>query len=616
MTCLEANLNLLSRRQPELAAHLRQISSGNVEVFPSTTGLPTASYRRGETVSSLHSRRNPAQEALRIVQKADITGADYFVLLGFGLGYILNALLEQESDAGENHYFVIESDMGILRAAFASRDLSGVLSLPHLHFAWPAEGPGLARQWETFFDPVRAQKNVFISHPPSIALDPGHFRSAVELIQSQTSQIFTDINTLVGRTQEFLDNFVQNLPRAMAAPGVSSFAGRFRDVPVVLVAAGPSLDKNIHDLRRSEDRVLIVSTDTAVKPLISTGIEPHFVLTGDPSHLNYLHLKDSGTREAYLVAEATSYPASLAEFEGRTIICIFENSSLRALSGLLGGKGMLRAWGSVATMALDFALLLGCNPVMFIGQDLAHSDGRIYCSGLHFEEQWFEGVSDPESWERKWQELRRGRKTLMMQDIFDRPVESTDKLAAYWNWIIKEIAAHPQVRFINATEGGILKERVDIMSLREALFRFCGSNLDLRRRSQDVFHEACGGTRRVQNFDLRLIREESAALSRILKRGLGMCDDITRTDAGDIFRRLEVVKADIYSNIHIAPIVDCFNQMGNVTFLRNQAALTKLPGKAASAEAVRSVYREYFETVQKCLQKIDTALLEISKAVD
>lgn len=615
MNHLESNLDLLSRRQPELALHLRQIAFDNVEVLPSAAGIPTIRYSRGGSGAFLHSRYDPMREARQLVQKADLAGADYFILLGFGLGYMLDALLERYTGP-DNHCFVVESNPAILKAAFASRDLRKVLSLPHLHFAWPAAGPGLAAQWRSFFDPVRAQKSAFIHHPSSVALNPAYYESAVELIQSQTFQIFTDINTLVGKSQAFLDNFVQNLPHAMRAPGVAAFAGRFSGIPAVLVSAGPSLDKNIHELRLCADRLLILSTDTALKPLLAAGVEPHFVLTGDPSYENYLHLKGSSPAETFLVAEATTYPGSLQEFEDRTVMCVFENSSLRAFSDLLSGKGTLRAWGSVATLALDFALVLGCNPILFIGQDLAHSDGRTYCSGLHFEEEWFQGISSPEEWQAVWKRIGAGRPTVTMRDIFGHPVETTDKLAAYWNWILKEISNHPEVRFINATEGGILRDQVELMSLREALYRCCRKDLGLRHLIKSIFLQAKENYVRSSGIALQALKQESIALSRILQQGIAVCKDASQIDPRNLFHRLETVKETIYTNKHVAPVVDSFNQMGNVTFLRRQAGLAGRPVEASLINDIRDTYLEYFNTVQQSLQKIDAALVQISKAIN
>src|SRR5512145_3078123 len=137
------------------------------------------------------------------------------------------------------------------------------------------------------------------------------------MIQSQIFQTFTDINTLVGKAEIFLDNFVKNLLKAARAPGIAKFAGKFSGIPAVIVSAGPSLDKNIHELRGWEQNALILSTDTALKPLLAAGIEPHFVLTGDPSPVNYRHIQGAQAPHSFLVAEATAYPAVFGEFEGR-----------------------------------------------------------------------------------------------------------------------------------------------------------------------------------------------------------------------------------------------------------------------------------------------------------
>lgn len=609
MNHLESNLGLLSRRQPELALRLRETSSP-VEIFISPSGLASARISRDSSILPLHSRYDPMKEARQALRRHDISGADYFIFLGFGLGYLLDAVLEGCADHHSSHYFVVESNLGVLRASFEARDLASMLSLPHLHFAWPSAGAELAEQWRSFFDPVCAQKSVYLTHPPSAALDPEGYKAAVEIIQSQTFQTFTDINTLVAKSRDFLNNFVENLPKAVRAPGVAGFAGAFSQLPAVIVSAGPSLDKNIHELRGWDDRVLILSTDTALKPLLAAGVEPHFVLTGDPSHLNYLHLKGARAEASLLVVETTSHPDAFNDFEGRTVACVFENSSLGSLSALLGTKGTLRAWGSVATMALDFALLAGCNPIIFVGQDLAHTDGRIYCSGLHFDDEWFAGVVDPEGWQARLKELRAARRTVTVEDIFGRPVESTDKLTAYWNWILKALHEHPEVRFVNATEGGILKG-IEIMSLKEALYRYCGAGLDLRSRIRNAFDQAGDSNRQSTSPAMATLMRELAAIEEALDRGVQLCES-----GGDLqlLERLESTRSAISGNPHLASLIDSFNQMGNVMFLRKRQDLQQQRSTKPTSE-IRAVYLEYFRSIREAMNTIGSALKSIGAAL-
>ncbi len=609
---LEINLRILSQRQPELARLLNEPSPGRVRLSPSFRGAPTAHYLRDpRNPIPIHSRYDPQLEARKSVAGIDLNGVDYFVLLGYGLGYNLEALLER-IDAKTAHVFVVESDLEILRAAFSARDLSASLTLPHLWFAWPPAGNKLAEQWQQFFDPVDAHKSVFITHAPSLTLNPELYESAAEAIKSKTLQIFTDINTLVATSTVFLENFVTNFSRACAAPGINAFTGKFQGVPAILVSAGPSLDRNIADLKGYEEAALIVATDTTIRPLRAAGVEPHFIMSGDPGHANYLHLEGAHAPKSLLVAEACAYPETLAMFDGRSILCTFENSSLGPLSDLLSAKGSLRAWGSVATMCVDFALLLGCNPILFIGQDLAFTEGRTYCSGLHWEKQRFQHVNNPDQWHDCWAAISASDQRVQARDIFGRPVESTARLLSYWNWISAEIEAHPGARFVNATEGGVLRENVEIMSLRHALHRFCPRRLDLRGTIRQLYEAAANGVSAVPYDTLGKITAEAHELQTVVEQAFEACLKIDPACSDrNLLKRLEKWKESVRALTMLAPLIDNFNQMGNVAFIRGYNALKLQP--TVKLHEVRDLYLDYFSSVDAASKPILQSLTRLTQ---
>lgn len=53
------------------------------------------------------------------------------------------------------------------------------------------------------------------------------------------------------------------------------------NIPVIIVGAGPSLDKNIRQLESAQGRAFIIACDTALKPLIKEGIMPDFFVVVD-----------------------------------------------------------------------------------------------------------------------------------------------------------------------------------------------------------------------------------------------------------------------------------------------------------------------------------------------
>ncbi|HYR44145.1 MAG TPA: hypothetical protein VER98_14035, partial [Terriglobia bacterium] len=59
------------------------------------------------------------------------------------------------------------------------------------------------------------------------------------------------------------------------------------------------------------------------------------------------------------------------------------------------------------------------------------------------------------------------------RDIWGDETYSTENLIAYRDYFVRRTKRAPGIRFINATEGGILAEGVEILSLKDALNQAC-----------------------------------------------------------------------------------------------------------------------------------------------
>ena len=88
--------------------------------------------------------------------------------------------------------------------------------------------------------------------------------------------------TLLRFNQVWQRNFLRNQEVIQKNPGVIALKNRFRNIPGIVIGAGPSLDKNIRYLRKACERAVILCCDAALKPLLSHGIVPNFVLVLDP----------------------------------------------------------------------------------------------------------------------------------------------------------------------------------------------------------------------------------------------------------------------------------------------------------------------------------------------
>jgi len=99
-----------------------------------------------------------------------------------------------------------------------------------------------------------------------------------------------------------------------------------------------------------------------------------------------------------------------------------------------------------------------------------------------------------------------------------------------------------------------------------------------------------------------VLSEEARAVGDCLKRGRKVCRSHVPQGAGQLLGKLESAKDGIYRNAHLAPLLDCFNQMGNIRFLRSQREA------AADISRMRAAYEEYFASVQEALDRIEAVL--------
>src|SRR4029077_4950210 len=94
-------------------------------------------------------------------------------------------------------------------------------------------------------------------------------------------------------------------------PDAGSWFGRFANMPLVIVSAGPSLDRNVRDLKGMEDRCFILAVDTALRPLLAAGIVPHAVIIADPTELNASHVAGVIPESTCLIAEQAVHTSAL-----------------------------------------------------------------------------------------------------------------------------------------------------------------------------------------------------------------------------------------------------------------------------------------------------------------
>ena len=201
-----------------------------------------------------------------------------------------------------------------------------------------------------------------------------------EAIQKGKKNRIANTNTANRFGASWSKNLLKNLSLITSAPNIHQLSVKgVKDA--VIVASGPSLNKNVHKLAKIQDQVFIVAALRSLKTLHEAKIKPDLVIqldAEDDQVAKEFSNKLDIEIENFLV-ELTVNPWFLKSNAKKFIW------SYPSIFGDIGGRFGVRPTPfdapSVAIYGLTLCYLLGFESLCFVGQDLASSKTSQYAEG-------------------------------------------------------------------------------------------------------------------------------------------------------------------------------------------------------------------------------------------
>jgi hypothetical protein len=477
---LVRNLAALWTVDPALAEAIEALHPREpYAVQRSKAGPPTVSVPApGGRAVALHSRYQPIDEAKRLIDALPTAERLAFYVFGFGLGYHVEALFERAGE--EAMLLVFEPDLLLLRTAFEHRDFSHLIESRRVLFFHRAEkGELLARLTpHTALISVGAEQVV---HPPSMEVAGEFHRQMQVWIEEYTSYGRTSLNTVVLNSRRTAINVAKNIAWYVATPPVSRLQDRHKGQPAVVISAGPSIRKNKHLLRDLNGRAVLIATQTMLKPMLEMGVEPDYVTSLDYHEICtrfFENLPPNLGTELVAEPKATGGVFRLHTGPDSLIGNRFAELMLREMKP---NKTELAGGATVAHLAFYLGEYAGCDPIIFVGQDLGFSDGLCYAPGTSYEDVWRPELGRFGTVEMKqWDQIVRERFILRrVPDYQGRPMYTEERLFSYLQQFEADFLRSTRT-IIDATEGGVAKRGTVAMPLAEALEKYCREPIEVR----------------------------------------------------------------------------------------------------------------------------------------
>ena len=169
-----------------------------------------------------------------------------------------------------------------------------------------------------------------------------------------------------------------NLPSIARSMNMAALKTALNGLPMVIVSPGPSLDKNIHQLKEIKGRAVIMAAAQCAKALYAAGIVPDFIAVADPNNLVYFLDGVDVSQVEGLIVGVSCHPGFYTK-PFKHIITFNANANIDAwISDIFNDTLPISAAGSISIDCLYFAKYIGCSHIIMVGLDLALSDGNTY----------------------------------------------------------------------------------------------------------------------------------------------------------------------------------------------------------------------------------------------
>lgn len=477
MTIKEKNLHAIEKKSKKLYRELMELDNAytperEVLIEEARDGSNIISVMNENKKVSLNSTYRPRGEAEKFVQKYnDLVDNAILIFLGLGNGVVVEELLTKIHEG--NIVFIYEPSLDIFLTAIEYFDFSEMLEKKQIElFVKGLNDEDLGLYLSANMNHMNVYLTFIESLPKYKELFPKEYIELYHVYEDKKRFVFMDINTRIKVRNEFMINPIRNLEYTFHSKSAHDFKKVFHpDMPAILVAAGPSLEKNIDQLKKAKGKAFIFAVDRAAKYLLNHGIEPDMVAAID--YLKPIEFFEDERLKKIPLIILTDFNHNVMEMldgtdyiYGSTDLKLYRDYYAEFNNTLVG----IPQGGSVATYV--FALLHYWNfkKIILVGQDLAMA-GEKHHAG--------EGTIKKEDIKRE---------IIEVEGNVEEKVYTTPDFYAYLRWFEMAVAHYYEgEEVINATEGGAKIKGMKVMSLKDALELYCNENAyDFKKMFDEV----------------------------------------------------------------------------------------------------------------------------------
>lgn len=529
-----------------------------------------------------------------------------YIFFGIGNGSLLRILLEYSDDTlrvivYEPYLLFFKELIGLCDYAdlIADQRVEWIVEdVPHVFEEFIYRFADFRDLNKLYYQPYPNYRNLFSKEQHDTRWSVQLFHNSVQATQ----------DVLMRYGKQYFKNTIRNMADLVQTKSLLDFYQKMpKEMPFIMVASGPSLDKNIDELRDLKGRAFIMAADSALRVLLKHGIVPDMFVSVD-AQKNQKHFEYPGVESIPIFTDGTNNYQTLLKIKAPKF---FMNDMNPHVNRFLTKRGILlpsfSSGGSVANDGYALASAMGFETIILVGQDLAYTDNKTHS-----------------------QESVRGEWKLDANEFihdeadgyYGGKVKTSHEFQLYQKWFEEEIPKHPECHTINATEGGVLIRGAENMPLSEAVARYCTKVYDIDGIFDSIEDAFDNDTKRDLIAYLQKAPEELRELQREAKNAIRDYDKMIeiaysgKLKQGELKRLLARTK-EVSTLMEKEPVMFYIqNEMQETTHDQLQQVYAAKETARDELIYTAKIGKEYLETVvrtiDQCMPEIELYMGKLS----
>lgn len=466
------NINILRSGYPKTWDRIKDyednLDSNYIKVEETKRGIKTLSVNKDDKNIYMHSRYNPMREAQAIIDEyEDVEENTTVIFYGTGLGYHIDLFLEKNPNV---NYYIYEPIPEIIYAYLSNKSLKKLPSKNLMDVIVGTDEGEIRTFLNKFIDKNRGDTLV-VELPIHKQVFPDEYKKFLELFKDMIKNKRSGIHTDYAFQKRWILNSMKNFGDVLSTPNIiMEKKGQFKDKPAILVAAGPSLNEEIENIRYIKENGLayIFSVGSAINTLIYHDIYPDAATTYDPKEGNqkvFAKIKEKNIKDIPMIFGSSVGYETLLDYPGEKYHMITSQDTVSSYFLKAEESDRLDIVldaPSIAVVTLQLLYTLGFGPIILVGQNLAYRGKERHSEGVYYSSEVTE------------QEMQNG---IWVKDVYGNEVltnEGYNSMRKQIEFYIKELL---NIEVINTTKGGAHIEGTTFMELEEVMNRYLKASI-------------------------------------------------------------------------------------------------------------------------------------------